>query len=118
LEIKKALEGRKEGRNGVGGVGGMVWALMICVVVFPSQGKGVEALAVNPGAVRSDIWRYMFKPVKRLLMDPLMHALFLDIDQGNQFILILSQESRGGRRRRGGGGAEEEEEPSNHGWNR
>lgn len=41
----------------------------------------INAVSANPGAVRSDIWRFVPQPIK-FLFDLLMRMLFLNVEQG------------------------------------
>ncbi|CAN0261105.1 unnamed protein product, partial [Phaeothamnion confervicola] len=49
---------------------------------FRTKGSLATAIAVNPGAVRSDIWRAMPRPI-RPVFQLLSWLMFLDADQGS-----------------------------------
>jgi NAD(P)-dependent dehydrogenase (short-subunit alcohol dehydrogenase family) len=61
-------------------------AVLFSVELNRRYGKdGLRSIAVNPGAVNSDIWRKFevsSPKLKRYVLDPLFRALYLDTQQG------------------------------------
>ena len=58
--------------------------------VFHQSQAPIRAVAVNPGTVYSDIWRFLPYPLRRYVVEPVLRRIFLTTRQGAAAVLAAA----------------------------